>query len=68
MCDAGQLLRSGTGIRRVSDFNIDPNAKCKDFGGTYISSSVKAEKIKIAATTFLDPWDLTTHMAGHFHL
>ena len=33
-----------------------------------ISNSVQAEKIKIAATTFLDPWDLTTHMAGHFYL
>ena len=33
-----------------------------------LTSSVQAEKIKIATTTFLDPWDLTTHMAGHFYL
>ena len=27
--------------------------------------SVQAEKIKIATTTFLDAWDLRSHMAGH---
>ena len=31
-------------------------------------SSVQAEKIKIAYPTFLDAWDLRSHMAGHFHL
>ena len=31
-----------------------------------IYSSVQAEKIKIAATIFLDAWDLRSHMAGHF--
>ena len=31
-------------------------------------SSVQAEKKKIATTTFLDAWDLRSHMAGHFHL
>ena len=31
-----------------------------------IDISVQAEKIKIAATTFLDTWDLRSHMAGHF--
>ena len=30
--------------------------------------SVQAEKKKIATTTFLDAWDLRSHMAGHFHL
>ena len=33
-----------------------------------ISNSVQAEKKKIATTTFLDAWDLRSHMAGHFHL
>ena len=33
-----------------------------------ICSSVQAEKKKIATTTFLDAWDLRSHMAGHFHL
>ena len=33
-----------------------------------IHSSVQAEKKKIATTTFLDAWDLRSHMAGHFHL
>ena len=37
-------------------------------GPCKVSTSVQAEKIKIAVTTFLDPWDLTTHMAGHFYL
>ena len=31
-------------------------------------NSVQAEKKKIATTTFLDAWDLRSHMAGHFHL
>ena len=33
-----------------------------------MDSSVQAEKKKIATTTFLDAWDLRSHMAGHFHL
>ena len=33
-----------------------------------ICISVQAEKKKIATTTFLDAWDLRSHMAGHFHL
>ena len=28
--------------------------------------SVQAEKNRIATTTFLDAWDLRSHMAGHF--
>ena len=33
-----------------------------------IHISVQAEKIKIAYPTFLDAWDLRSHMAGHFCL
>ena len=46
--------------------NVEKKAVLTLNSDNKLTNSVQAEKKKIATTTFLDAWDLRSHMAGHF--
>ena len=55
-------------IKLAKKSSLKSNLDTNQTKGITLTISVQAEKKKIATTTFLDAWDLRSHMAGHFHL